>query len=126
MLTAPGQACLIVLKSFWFWLGQVRYCNGKTKGLIFHIDGKILPYMKIQRAHNKAFSSAFLPYTGTHVMRHGGCRRVFNDTKGDRRIAGELLGNVSSSSVEVYAKAYSNLLTQLVEDEWKRYESDCN
>jgi integrase len=101
------------------------YCAQGQRGLVFHMAGQILEYRWIQVAYNRAFKKAGLPYRSTHVLRHGGCRRVFNDTKGDRRIAGQLLGNTSSSSIETYAKAYSTALTELVERQWKEFlESD--
>jgi len=41
------------------------------KGLVFHLKGEILEYRKIQSVYNRAFQRCGLPYTSTHVLRHG-------------------------------------------------------
>ena len=72
-----------------------------VKDLIF-LDEKdnFFSYKKIQNAYNRAFKLSGLNYTGTHVIRHGGCRNVFNETK-DIGVAAQILGNVSMETVEV-------------------------
>jgi hypothetical protein len=48
-------------------------------GLIFQIDGNHLSYRQIQCTYDHAFKLAGLPYRGTHIMRHGGCRNIFDE-----------------------------------------------
>jgi len=89
------------------------------KGLVFHGAGEaFFSYKSIQNAYNRAFKKAGLAYTGTHVMRHGGCRRVFNETR-DLGAAAQILGNVSMGTVEVYAKRYKSALTDLAQKHWE-------
>ncbi len=76
-----------------------------ARGLIFGRTSKIpLSYSTIQSNYNAAFKKVGLPYRSTHVMRHGGCRRVYNATNGDLAIAQQLLGNTDMESTLVYAK----------------------
>ena len=89
------------------------------KGLVFvGRDQKFFTFRQIAHAYNKAFKSAGLSYSGTHVMRHGGCRNVFNETK-DMGVAAQILGNVSMGTVEVYAKRYKSALTDLAKKHWQ-------
>jgi len=91
-----------------------------AKGLIFHDGtGDVFSYQFTQRSYNRAFKRAGLPYSATHVMRHGGCRRVFNETK-DLGVAAQILGNISLATVEVYAKRYKTALTELSQSHWER------
>ncbi len=100
-----------------------RYYIG-AKGLVFHDGtGTVFSYQAIQRAYNRAFKRAGLPYSATHVMRHGGCRRVFNETK-DIGVAAQILGNISLATVEVYAKRYKTALTELSQTHWEK--PDCS
>lgn len=93
-----------------------------AKGLVFRDEnGQVFSYQAIQRAYNRAFKRAGLPYSATHVMRHGGCRRVFNETK-DLGVAAQILGNISLATVEVYAKRYKTALTELSQSHWEKEE----
>jgi site-specific recombinase XerC len=91
---------------------------GKT-GLLFHIDGKPIPYRIIQCHFNRSFKRAELPYRGTHVMRHGGCRRVFNEVA-ELPIAQQLLGNSDLKTTLVYAKRHAGALTKVVHGYWEK------
>ena len=89
-------------------------------GLIFHIHGTHLEYRAIQSAYDRAFKCVALPYRGTHIMRHGGCRRVYNQEGGDLAVAQQLLGNSDLKSTLVYAKRDANALTQVAHKHWDR------
>lgn len=95
-------------------------------GLVFSLEGKHLEYRPIQYAYNEAFSRAGLPYRSTHVMRHGGCRNIYNEVP-DTAVAQQLLGNSSLQATLVYAKRHAGALTRVAEDHWKRFdgEGDC-
>lgn len=89
------------------------------KGLMFtDEDGKLFEYRQIQRAFDRAFEIAGLDFTGTHIMRHGGCRVLLNET-GDRYIAQQHLGNSSLKSTDVYAIREAKALTKAVEKRWE-------
>lgn len=94
-----------------------------AKGLVFQDNqDSFFSYRKIQHAYNLAFKRAGLDYSSTHVMRHGGCRNVFNETK-DIGVAAQILGNVSMETVEVYAKRYKSALTDLAKKHWQEDSS---
>lgn len=92
---------------------------------MFHVDGSHFEYRQIQYAYDKAFKAAGLPYSATHVMRHGGCRRVYNAT-GDLSIAQQHLGNKSMQTVAVYAKRSAAALTNVAHAEWDALEAGRN
>lgn len=93
--------------------------NG-THGLLFMNDEKtFFTFRQIQNAYNRAFARANLPYSGTHVLRHGGTRNYFNKANGDLAIAQQILGNTSLDSTLVYAKRNTNALNQLARKEWE-------
>ena len=88
-------------------------------GLLFSLDGKPLSYRTIQCHYDRSFRRAELPYRGTHVMRHGGCRRVFNEVA-ELSIAQQLLGNSDMKTTLVYAKRHAGALTKVVHGYWER------
>jgi len=94
----------------------------RASGLIFGIDGKPIPYRIIQSHFDRSFRRAELPYRGTHVMRHGGCRRVFNEVA-ELPIAQQLLGNADLKTTLVYAKRHAGALTKVVHGYWEKRAS---
>jgi integrase len=87
-------------------------------GLIFcSSKGLPLTYRQIQSAYDDAFRRAGLPYSGTHVLRHGGCRRVYNATK-DLAVAQMLLGNADMNSTLVYAKRDKSAVHDFAKLSW--------
>lgn len=89
------------------------------KGLIFKPDAfGPFTYRQIQKAYDTAFILADLPYRGTHVLRHGGCRRVYNATGGDLALAQQLLGNSDLESTLVYAQRDKGALKKHVKATW--------
>jgi len=60
---------------------------------------------------------AGLPYRGTHILRHGGCRHIYNAT-GDLAIAQQLLGNSTLDSTLVYAKRDKGALKKFISIGW--------
>ncbi len=100
------------------WIHGVETKKGP---LFLNFNGKIFEYRQIQRAYDLAFSRANLPFTGTHIMRHGGCRALLNET-GDRYIAQQHLGNSSFSSTDIYAKRDAKALTEAVQKRWEILE----
>lgn len=100
------------------------YRPGKH-GLVF-VDpktGAFFGYRKIQYRFNLAFKRAGLPYRSTHVMRHGGTRKTFDETRGDMAVAAQHLGNRNRKSIEVYAQRSALALTEYAQSQWDRYEN---
>ena len=90
------------------------------QGLIFrNAGGSFFTYRQIQAAYDRAFAEAKLPYRGTHVLRHGGTRHVYNET-GDLAIAQQILGNSDFETTLVYARRHKGALTKLAESHWSR------
>ena len=91
-------------------------------GLIFQSEGQHFRYRQIEFAYNKAFELAELPYRGTHIMRHGGTRLVYNATK-DLEVAKQILGNRDLQTVQVYAQRDATALTQFALERWKSVDN---
>jgi integrase len=94
----------------------------RRTGLIFQVEGEHFRYRQIEFAYNKAFELAGLPYRGTHIMRHGGTRLVYNATK-DLEVAKQILGNRDLQTVQVYAQRDATALTQFAHERWKSAEN---
>jgi integrase len=93
------------------------------EGLVFcDKNGGPLFYRKIQYAYDKAFKLAGLSYNATHILRHGGCRRLY-EKNSDLEIAKQLLGNTGLKSTLVYAKKSNAALSKAVSSEWKKKSS---
>jgi site-specific recombinase XerD len=60
---------------------------------------------------------AGLNYSGTHVMRHGGCSSLYNKT-GDLSLAQMHLGNKDVKSVVRYAHRSPQALNNVVSKLW--------
>jgi integrase len=91
---------------------------GNSKGPIFLNNGNFFTYRQLQYAYETAFASAGLTQRGTHVMRHGGCRNIFNKVP-DVTVAQQLLGNSSLQTTMVYAKRRASALTEVANAEWE-------
>ena len=98
-----------------------------VQGLVFQLEGEHLPYRVLQSHFDRAFKQAGLSYRGTHVMRHGGCRRVFNHAP-DTAVAQQLLGNSDLKTTLVYAKRHASALTTVAHGYWKQASTEigCN
>ncbi len=93
------------------------------QGLIFTNSRRsFFSYRQIQNAYDSAFVATGLPYRGTHVLRHGGTRNVYNET-GDLSIAQQLLGNSDLETTLVYARRHKGALTKLAESHWGKHQS---
>jgi hypothetical protein len=82
----------------------------------------VFEYHVIRDSYNTAFRKAGLPYSATHVMRHGWTREILDDTNGDFAVAGQLLGNTDRESINTYAKRNKSALTVVARRKW--LESD--
>lgn len=96
-----------------------------AKGPMFRVGGEFLSYRQIQHVYDCAFLNAGLPFTGTHIMRHGGCRRVFNSS-GELALAQQVLGNKDMRSVLVYAQRHTNALNEYAKAEWQERDLATN
>lgn len=94
-----------------------EFDDKKKVGLIFHNESAPLDYRAIQHAYDSAFIKANLPYRGTHILRHGGTRRVYNICS-DIEVAKQLLGNSDLQTTQVYAKRSVSALTEMAQEEW--------
>jgi integrase len=89
-----------------------------AKGLIFTaLDGTILEYRSIQHAYDKAFKGASLPFSGTHIMRHGGASMVYNKT-GDISLVMQQLGVTNQNTALIYAKRDKDALSDFTKKLW--------
>jgi len=86
---------------------------------LFELGCKHLEYRQIQHAYDIAFRRAGLPYRGTHVLRHGGCRNLYNES-GDLSVAQQLLGDKSEEAARVYAQRKVSALTEVAEVHWQK------
>jgi integrase len=96
--------------------------NLNPKLLFTHDDGKPFDYRYIEGYYNRAFKKANLNFSGTHILRHGGGRRLFDSTNGDWGAVKQLLGNSDMKSVMVYAKRSSKALTDVSKAQWRNEE----
>jgi integrase len=95
-----------------------KISTARTFGLIFrNSEGGPLTYRSIQSRYARAFARAGIEYRGTHALRHGGCREIYNLT-GDVALAGLLLGNQDNDSIRVYARRDPAALFKFAEDSW--------
>lgn len=97
----------------------------KGSGLIFkNKDGSILTYRQIQHAYDKAFKKAGLEFRGTHIMRHGGASRIYDISRGDLAITGQLLGNKDQKTIQKYAHRNPKALFEISKDEWNQVQPE--
>jgi integrase len=99
--------------------------SGKERGLIFQMDGKPLEYRSIQYFYDKAFRNAGLPYTATHVLRHGWTREIYNRNP-DLDTAKQLLGDTSDDAARVYAKRWAGAITGVAQKIWAQKNEESN
>jgi len=95
------------------------YCVG-VKGLVFpSASGELFTYRAIQHRYGMAFERAGIPFKGkgTHSLRHGGVRTLYNETK-DLALAGQLLGNEDSDTIKVYARRDKDALRNYAKERW--------
>jgi integrase len=97
----------------------MRIFKSGSKGLIFKMNDSHFEYRILQKRYDRAFERAGLPHRGTHIMRHGGCSRLF-DERGDLGVAKQILGNSSLRSVEVYARRSKRALSDVAQKHWER------
>lgn len=90
-----------------------QYLDDYKDSFLFIKGDKILEYKRIKTAYNTAFKRAGLNYHGTHILRHGGCSRVFNLSGGNIIVAAQLLGNSEQETIKTYAHSYQNTLQVL-------------
>jgi integrase len=87
-------------------------------GFVFkNSNGELLQYRTIQAKYERAFAKVGIPFRGTHALRHGGCRDLYNRT-GDVALAGLLLGNQDNDTIRVYAKRDPAALFRFAEAAW--------
>jgi integrase len=101
-----------------FWVG--------ARGLVFSADnGKLLTYRMIQNRYSQAFRMAGVEFKGrgTHSLRHGGCRHVYNSSK-DLALAGMLLGNEDHQTIKTYAKKDKDALRKFTALSYQESEND--
>ena len=89
-----------------------------AKGFVFQMDGEFLEYRWIQHAYDHAFKRAGLPYSATHVMRHGGSSDVLNKSGGDVTLAQQQLGVTNLKTAMGYAKREERALSKHVKERW--------
>lgn len=104
----------------------IQLYDENKRGLVFQVNGQHLEYRRIQYMYDTAFKKAGLPYRATHVMRHGGCRDLYNRVP-DPDVAKQLLGNSNLQTTMIYAKRKASALTEVVSKEWENFKAGgCN
>ena len=92
------------------------------EGLIFkQKNGDLLTYRQIQNAFDSAFKKAGLPYSGTHIMRHGGASYIYNKANGDLSLVQAITGNKDYKSALVYAHRNPLALNEFAEKDWQEH-----
>lgn len=97
-----------------------------AKGFVFQMDGEFLEYRWIQHCYDHAFERAGLPYSATHVMRHGGSSDLLNNSHGDATLAQQQLGVTNLKTAMTYAKRGERALMDYSKerwDEWRRKQN---
>ena len=90
-----------------------------AKGLVFKDEqGEFFSYRAIQAVYGQAFKLAGVEFKGTHQLRHGGCRLVYNRT-GDLAVASQILGNQDAETIKIYAKRDKSALNEVARKEWE-------
>lgn len=90
-----------------------------TDFLFLDSNNKFFSYRTLQQRYNSAFKKAGLPFVGTHVLRHGGTRHLYNQYP-DLALAGQLLGNSDISTISVYAKRDKRALFNVSKELWEK------
>ncbi len=103
--------------------GMLRRMHRRgAKGLVFVPptgEREFFSYRQVQYRYDQTFKALGLPYSSTHVMRHGGARSAFDDTGGDVGIAAQQLGNADRKSVDTYAKRSVLAFTRYAKAKWE-------
>ncbi|WP_374032197.1 tyrosine-type recombinase/integrase [Bdellovibrio bacteriovorus] len=102
----------------------VRYKVHERKGVLFSIDGngkENLSYKFVQYRLQKALKKFGWhgEVTSTHFGRHGGATWFYN-MSGDKRIAGQILGDKSSRVIDEYIKDKDTLAFDFVGGLWNK------
>lgn len=116
----PGGVKVLPMYPEVFEVLKNLYSPG-IKGLIFLMDGKHFEYRWIQHAYDHAFKRAGLPYSATHVMRHGGSSHLLNNCQGDATLAQAQLGVTNLKTAMGYAKREENALSDFAKLRWKEW-----
>jgi integrase len=98
--------------------------KGETlTGLLFHTaEGKPFSYRMIQYAYDCAFKRQGLNFSGTHILRHGGCRDHYRKNE-NLEIAQQLLGNTNIKNTIIYTESKGEALAKSIRREWKKKKS---
>lgn len=90
------------------------------KGLVFTTkEGKPFTYRMIQYAYDRAFKREDLNFSGTHILRHGGCRDHYRKNE-NLQIAQQLLGNANLKNTVIYTENKGEALARSVRREWRK------
>jgi integrase len=100
-----------VLKEIWI---------SGSKELVFKNGDTFFEYREIENAYNNAFEQAQLPYTGTHIMRHGGTTWLFDESGGDASLCQLQLGVVEMNTVFTYVKRNKDALNNFSQKIWEK------
>jgi len=77
--------------------------SGIREGLLFHTEGKLLPYRVIEYRYTQALKRAGLPFRATHILRHAALTE-FYDTCEDLLATQKMAGHNNIKSTVKYAK----------------------
>lgn len=118
-----GIKILPLLKKSYFAFDSLSNDSLK-KGLVFkNNDGELFTYRQIQHAYDSAFKMAELPYSATHIMRHGGASYVYNKTNGDLSMVQSMTGNKDYKSALVYAHRNPLAIREFAKNDWEEKDN---
>ncbi|MEK6774108.1 MAG: tyrosine-type recombinase/integrase [Bdellovibrionota bacterium] len=86
--------------------------------LVFTISGAPLEYRQVQHAFDSAFKMAKLPYSGTHILRHGGASLAYNMSNGNMAVAAAQLGNTVTAA-QTYAHLDRSAQKKFASSSWE-------
>lgn len=95
-----------------------------SKELVFKNGDSFFEYREIENAYNNAFEQAQLPYTGTHVMRHGGTSWLFDESGGDASLCQLQLGVAEMDTVFTYVKRNKDALNNFSQKMWEKENNE--
>ncbi len=85
--------------------------SGVRSGLLFRLEGRIIPYRAIEYRYTKALRKLGLPFRATHILRHASLTEYYQGCK-DLLATAKVAGHDDLRSTEKYAKVRDESLVK--------------
>ncbi len=85
---------------------------GIRSGLLFCLEGKIIPYRVIEYRYSKILRKLKSPFRATHILRHASLTEHYS-TCGDIRSTAKVAGHGDLDSTQRYAKVRDEWITEI-------------